>query len=96
MIDKEKIKKIICHFGTHKQIRKAVEELIELSELLIKYENKGSMRKDDLYEEIADVEIMLEQIMTIFNMTDEHLQQAIDWKLDRTLDRIGDTDCAWK
>jgi len=55
-------KKIIEHYGEETQINKTVEELAELI-VAIKKDNKKMIA-----EEIADVEIMLEQIRTIYNI----------------------------
>ena len=96
-IDTEKLKKIIVHYGAYNQVNKTVEELIELSEVLIKDVNKGTIDKDSLYEEMADVEIMLAQLKIIYNMDPEGLQQEIDRKIERTLERIEvKPDCGWK
>ena len=99
MIDDNRIKEIVYHFGSYGQISKAVEELIELAEVLIKDVNKSELNRDHLYEEIADVEIMLAQIKCIYNIDPEGLNQEIDRKIERTLQRISDeglVDCSWK
>ena len=87
--DREKLKKIIHHYGAHPQISKAVEELIELSEVLIKDMNKGDLDRNGLYEEMADVLIMVEQLKIIYNIDTAALQKMIDMKIDRTLERMG-------
>jgi len=99
MIDDNRIKEIVYHFGSYGQISKAVEELIELAEVLIKDVNKSELIRDHLYEELADVEIMLAQIKCIYNIDPEGLNQEIDRKIERTLQRISDeglVDCSWK
>lgn len=66
---KEICLKAINTFGANQQIIKAMEELGELSTALARYFTK----KDDeanfnnIYEEIADVEIMCSQLRLIFN-----------------------------
>lgn len=97
IVEAEDLRKIIVHNGAFTQVNKAVEELIELSEILIKDVNKGEIDKEHLYEELADVYVMLEQLKIIYNIDEEGLQDIIDRKIKRTLDRIKDsTDCAWK
>ena len=99
MIENIRIKEIVYHFGSYGQINKAVEELIELAEVLIKDVNKSELIRDHLYEELADVEIMLAQIKCIYNIDPEGLNQEIDRKIERTLQRISDeglVDCSWK
>ena len=91
------LNKIIHHYGAYDQVNKAVEELIELAEVLIKDVNKSEMDKDSLYEELADVLIMLEQLKIIYNIDPEEVQQEIDRKVKRTLERIEvKPDCGWK
>jgi NTP pyrophosphatase (non-canonical NTP hydrolase) len=99
MMIEAKIKEIVFYFGSRGQISKAVEELIELAEILIKDVNKSELNKDHLYEELADVEIMLAQLKYIYNIDPEGLNQEIDRKIERTIERITDegiVDCSWK
>lgn len=90
IIDMEKLKAIIRHYGLSAQTSKAVEELIELSEVLIKDVNKGDLDRNGLYEEMADVLIMIGQLKIIYNIDTAALQQVIDMKIDRTLERMGE------
>ena len=93
MISRDIVTKIVRHFGSYWQISKAVEELLELAEVLIKDVNKAELDKDHLYEEIADVEIMIEQLKYIYKIDPEGLNQEIDRKIERTLQRIEDEGC---
>lgn len=52
-------------FGEKHQITKALEELSELSTALARYQN-GEGDFENITEEIADVEIMCEQLQMIF------------------------------
>ena len=54
----------VRRFGRDHQIRKAVEELGELSSALMRYAN-GEPVIGNVAEEIADAEIMIEQIKII-------------------------------
>ena len=72
------IKQIVEHFGTAEQIVKAKEELIELLAAL----NRNDT--DNIIEEIADVEIMLEQLKYIFDCKCD-VDNIKNYKLDRTL-----------
>ena len=89
-MSEEKLNLIIDYFGEDNQERKAIEKLVELTELLIKDVNKNELNIEDLYSEIADVYIMLAQIKIIFELDDECLQAEINRKIDRTLMSIGD------
>lgn len=54
----------VAMFGTTKQIDMAVEEMAELTQALSKFK-RGKIH--NVEEEIADVEIMIEQLKIIFN-----------------------------
>lgn len=82
--DKEIYLKAINTFGANQQIIKAMEELGELSTALARYFTK----KDDeanfnnIYEEIADIEIMLSQLRLIFD------SYVIDYYKEMKLNRL--------
>ena len=65
--------KAVKHFGEENQLLKCVEEMAELQQAIIKfklYETSTPNNKEiflNLIEEIVDVEIMINQIKTIFN-----------------------------
>lgn len=54
-------------WGREAQIIQAMEELSELNVLLAKYVNSRLLDLDALYSEIADAEIMIEQLRMIFS-----------------------------
>jgi NTP pyrophosphatase (non-canonical NTP hydrolase) len=83
-----RINRIIRHYGITAQSGKAVEELVELAEVLIKAVNKKSVQMDSLYEEIADVEIMLEQLKQMYDIDRDRLEQIKNMKIERTLERM--------
>lgn len=62
---KSKIQIIANHFGLTPQLEKTQEELQELSRA-IKFSDF-----ENLIEEIADVEIMLEQVKYLYNIGDK-------------------------
>ena len=78
-------KKLIEKFGAKNQIIVAIEELSELQKELCKYlRDKTNIR--NISEEIADVEIMLEQLKLIFeNETPVSIEK--EYKLARTYER---------
>ncbi len=70
---RERWESIVMHraieaFGNNNQIDQAEQELIELLDALKHRHRPG--RETNLYEEIADVEIMLEQLKIIFRCDD--------------------------
>jgi hypothetical protein len=71
-----------------KQVIVAIEELSELQKELCKsLRNKDKINLDNLIEEIADVEIMLEQIKIYFDILQEKIDNIIQQKIDRTKER---------
>lgn len=84
MTPKETMQKAIDTYGVENQIMKTVEELSELSQALCKFLSKPYTESDrtildNIYEEIADVEIMLEQCKMMFQCDKE----VSGWKQDK-------------
>ena len=67
--EKKILQKAINTFGANQQIIKAIEELGELSTALARYFTKADYESNfkNIYEEIADVEIMCNQLRLIFD-----------------------------
>lgn len=85
MDEKEFYEKIIFKFGDNNQITVAIEELSELQKELCKY-LRGDMDYYNIAEEMADVEIMLEQLKIIFlNKLD--VEEKKKEKINRTIER---------
>lgn len=81
----------IDHYGPGLQMTVAIEELSELQKELCKVlRDHGKI--ENLIEEIADVEIMLFQIKTIFEISEEDLNKEKGKKAARTLGRILDDE----
>lgn len=76
------IKKIVLHNGNGLQILKAKEELIELLAAL----NRNDT--ENIIEEIADVEIMLEQLKYIYACA-PYVETIKQCKVERTLKIIN-------
>lgn len=85
MDEKEFYEKIIFHFGDKNQITVAIEELSELQKELCKY-LRGDMDYYNIAEEIADVEIMLEQLKIIF-LNESDVEETKKEKINRTIER---------
>lgn len=62
----EVLKRAIATWGPDLQLNVAIEELSELTKEICK-SKRGADNADHIAEEVADVEIMLEQIKMIFN-----------------------------
>lgn len=87
MTEHEIFEKAIENYGKDHQILKAVEEMSELTKALMKYfdcKDKKMMPivLDSIDEEMADVEIMLEQLHLIFN-NDEQVAARREEKIKR-------------
>ena len=73
----------VKHFGAEHQTLKACEELTELQHELL-HALDGRADNDKISEEMADVEIMLEQLKLIYGQTDGWKEK----KLARLEERI--------
>lgn len=99
-MNNEAIKKIADTYGYDAQSRQLIEEMAELMVAVNKYHRALELydieyesafldiRKDDIAEEIADVTIMLEQIKYLLNVSDTDINEIIEQKLNRQLERI--------
>ena len=91
--EQEKIEeRAVCMFGGTAQRLKAIEEMAELTKELLKYdfEDNAEKRKEienNIAEEMADVEIMLEQLEIIFKNRLK-IDEWKDYKLERTDKKI--------
>lgn len=78
---------ILNSYTTKGQYLKAVEELGELSTAIMQHVNKGGFEAE-IFEEICDVEVMLDQIKSVLPYGDNSFEEEINRKLDRQLERI--------
>lgn len=96
----EKNKENAKYYGYEAQSSQLIEECAELIQAVNKYrravarlgepveEDKRDVALDNLKEEIADVEIMLEQIKYLLQIPEEDLQGIKLFKVNRTRERI--------
>ncbi len=86
-MDERKIAEILGHYSPETQTIKAIEELAELqaelAKLLIKQGSREAMKN-----ELADVFIMITQLMAIFDVDPAELDAEVAFKLDRQIKRI--------
>lgn len=84
---RKKLEQIVATHGSLLQHVIAVEEMGELQKEVTKFiRGKGNI--DHLIEEIADVQIMLWQLMVMHEISDEEIEREIEFKIDRTLGGI--------
>ena len=95
MTKKQVYEQLIEKFGAENQILKCVEELNELGQVLCKLKSKSENKAlviKNIIEEIADVEIMLEQIKLILGIEESDVKKMKSYKLHRTVRRYGIID----
>lgn len=100
MVD-ERIVRIADEYGYDAQSRQCIEEMSELTQAINKFWRKqlkcgevdlnaaGFRNKEyeNLVEEIADVEIMIEQ-MKVFMDCEDFVTEVVEEKLNRQIERI--------
>lgn len=102
-MNNESICKIANFYGYDAQSRQLIEEMAELTQAINKYWRKdlecgerdifhtlkGSPTEDAIIEEIADVEICLSQLKFLLGIRPYEIEQIIEQKLNRQLERIN-------
>ena len=75
----------------------AIEECAELIQAISKVKRYGFVGeyKDNLIEEIADVSIVIREIMMMFGIADDDLENAIYAKVQRLKNRMHKTEYAF-
>ena len=94
-MNKEILKKAIKRYGTHNQMLKCIEECGELSRAVSRILTELSSgdgftteaSQENLYEELADVLIMIEQMIIMFDCGDEVFIQQVK-KMKRLKERL--------
>ena len=82
----ETCKSIANHYGKEHQVLIAIEEMSELTKELCKYFRRYD-RKKEIIEEVADAQIMLEQLIELFDINNE-VDRMVDYKLNRQIRRM--------
>lgn len=88
---KDKLKRIIEHYGINAQQRQFAEEVFELQEVITKSQEMAWIEEcdiNDIAEEIADCMVMLNQFKEYYNITDEQINKNIEYKVNRQIERI--------
>ena len=86
MIEDERIKTIADHYGIKKQMRQLAEECSELAVEASHSARKGVTVK--IIEEMADVLLMIEQVVYLSGIAIEDIDECISFKIDRQMKRI--------
>lgn len=86
---KKKMKCIIDYYGKENQIAKAIEEMAELQQVLTKsLTQPQDVVKTSVATELADVEIMLNQMKMIFDCEND-VDFWMGMKLSRQFERMA-------
>lgn len=89
-MNKEILQKAIDTYGVESQIDVCIEEMSELTKaLMIERINDGLFEEDWEYvvEKIADVKIMIEQLVMMFDCKDE-VEEQVKFKVYRLKKRL--------
>ena len=80
---------IVDHYGSANQLEKSQEELSELITEISRYNQNPDEPhlRGNIIDELADVIVMCNQLMIIFDCTGE-VEERIDFKINRQLERI--------
>ena len=79
---------VIDSYGVRSQEDVAIEEMAELQKAILKHRRYGSKETEqDIIDEIADVEIMLEQLKIIYSCYKD-VENRIEYKIEREIKRI--------
>ena len=79
--------KAIAVYGESLQKQVAIEEMAELTKEICK-DFRGKANRENIVEEIADVQIMLYQLMAMYNISDKELSITLGLKITRLDERL--------
>lgn len=85
--DFEILHKAVAKWGKQAQLLMVLEEMSELQKEILKNINRGKDNLDDIIDETADVEIMLEQMKYIYGIHSE-VEKRIPVKLQKVKVRL--------
>lgn len=78
---------IIKHYGLRNQLKKLSEEVYELQEAILLDEG-GEESYQQICEERADIELLLRQLDSYFEIKFDDISKYMVKKINRTLERI--------
>ena len=86
IIANPRIIEIADHYGIERQLHQLAEECSELAVEASHSARKGVTVK--IIEEMADVLLMMEQVIYLANIAIDDINECIQFKIDRELERI--------
>ena len=80
------------HCGVQKQIDICIEEMAELTQAFLKARREGIVYNKNVYKELADVSICLEQIINHLERLEkeDEFLDAVEYKLERLKKRLDE------
>lgn len=81
------IQKAIETYGADLQKQVAIEEMAELTKEICK-DFRGKANRENIIEQIAGVQIMLYQLMAMYNISDTELAITLGLKITRLDERL--------
>lgn len=90
---REKMKAVVAeiaeHFGYEQQKNMLIEEQAELIQALNKFDRKRTEEAfNNIIEEIADVELMIDQVKYLLDISQDAIEEIKEDKIRRTKERI--------
>ncbi len=87
---KEKYERIINYYGFRHQLKKLSEEVYELQEALLDFDNNQSNQtlKKHAEEELADVNVILTELSLFFELNRDRMIDVMDSKVNRQIKRM--------
>lgn len=90
---KDKLLQIINHYGIDKQLKYIHSEYFELDEAIVQFDYNDEIHNQEwainhIAEEIADVMVMLKQFQYYYGIEDKDIEDIMNRKIDRQLERI--------
>ena len=86
---KRKCAEIAEHYGRRKQEAQTISELSELLYVLTRRsDQRGIDWKNDLVDELADCSIMFQQVMMLYGISADEVNERIKLKLNRQIQRM--------
>lgn len=83
-------KQAIETYGVRTQKLMAIEEMSELTKEICK-DFRGQLNREHLIEEMADVTITIDQLMIMYKISGDEIQQMRERKMERLKERLEDS-----
>lgn len=90
MTYREKYEKIINFYGLRHQLKKLSEEVYELQEAVLDYDNNKNNKifKKHVEEELADVNVVLTELLLFLNLDRNNVVDVMGSKVNRQIKRM--------